>query len=186
MSNHVTSLLRRKKLGVGFTAKSLMLLMGDLASDDGSGIWASKARMARELETTDRTVQRTIEGLIAAGFLVEVGRKKHRNGFTYEYAIRIKMVEKCEDTTPQPPTERHPSPQDVDDEAQDMTPDTVSPPTECHPTPDTVSPHGVTVCHPNPIGTQIEPPPQPPGGGRRRESRFGVSDEVKRLLEERL
>ncbi len=149
MSNHVTSLLRRKTLGVSFTAKSVILLMGDLASDDGDGIWASKATMARELETTERTIQRTIEALSDAGFVAKVGRKKHRNGFTYEYQICVEVVESCPDNRPEPPTHGHPSPQDIDGEAQDIAPDTPSPVTHRHPTPDTPSPHGVTHRHPN-------------------------------------
>ncbi|WP_052261790.1 helix-turn-helix domain-containing protein [Leisingera sp. ANG-M1] len=149
MSNHVTSLLRRRRLGVGLTGKALILLMGDLASDDGSGIWASKPTMASELETSERTVQRTIKDLIDAGFVSEVGKRKHRNGYTYEYRIIVERIELCEDLRPVPPTQRHHSAQDVGQGTQHLAPDTVSPLTECHPTPDTVSGEPPTECHPN-------------------------------------
>ncbi|WP_193748879.1 helix-turn-helix domain-containing protein [Leisingera sp. ANG-Vp] len=149
MSNHVTSLLRRRRLGVGLTGKALILLMGDLASDDGSGIWASKPTMASELETSERTVQRTIKDLIDAGFVSEVGKRKHRNGYTYEYRIIVERIERCEDLRNSPPTQRHPSTQDVGSKAQHLAPDTVSPLTECHPTPDSVSGEPPTECHPN-------------------------------------
>lgn len=149
MSNHITSLLRRKILGVGLTGKSVILLMGDLASDDGSGIWASKARMARELETTDRTIQRTIKALIDAGFVSCVGERKHQNGSTFEYQISADRVDLCPDAHDKPPTHRHPWAQHLGGETQDVTPDTVSPPTGCHPTPDTLSPHAPTEGHPN-------------------------------------
>lgn len=157
MSNHVTSLLRRKTLGVGLTGKAVVLLMGDLASDDGSGVWASKATMARELETTERTIQRTIEALSEAGFVTCVGQKKHRNGFTFEYQICVEAVESCPDSRPEPPTHRRPSPQDIDEGIQDLAPDTPSPVTHRHPTPDTPSPHGVTHRHPNQSKPSKEP-----------------------------
>ncbi|KIC12877.1 hypothetical protein RA19_00275 [Leisingera sp. ANG-M1] len=149
MSNHVTSLLRRKRLGVGFSAKSIILLMGDLASDDGSGIWASKPTMAKELETSDRTVQRNIHALIEAGLVSEVGKRKHKNGETIEYRIEVEAVEMCPDCKDAPPTQRHRYTQDVEREAQDIAPDRVSPLTERHPTPDRVSGVPPTECHPN-------------------------------------
>lgn len=159
MSNIVTSLLRSRNLGVGLTGKALMLFMGDLASDDGSGIWAAKARMARELETTDRTVQRTIDKLIGDGFVIETGRKKHRNGYTFEYQIDVDRVAACPESKPEPPTDRQGSTQYVEAQTQHLTPDTLSPPTHRHPTPDTLSPHAPTQCHPNPIEPQEEPEP---------------------------
>lgn len=127
MSNHVTSLLRRRNLGVGLTGKALILLMGDLASDDGSGIWASKPTMASELETSEPTVQRTIKDLINAGFVAEVGKRQHRNGFTYEYRIIVERVELCEKLRTSPPTQRHPSAQHVGARAQNIAPDRLSP-----------------------------------------------------------
>lgn len=149
MSNHVTSLLRRRNLGVGLTGKAVILLMGDLASDDGSGIWASKPTMASELETSERTIQRTIKGLIDAGLVAEVGKRQHRNGFTYEYRIIVERVEMCDALRVSPPTVRHPLPQDVGAKTQDIAPDTLSPLTDRHPTPDRASGEPPTECHPN-------------------------------------
>ncbi len=124
MSNLVTSLLRSKNLGIGLSAKSVILLMGDIASDDGQGIWASKGTMARELETTERTVQRQISALESAGFIEEVGKRRHRNGFTVEYRICLSVVSSCPNAGGIPVADRH------------STPDGVSPqpPTGCHPT----------------------------------------------------
>lgn len=170
MSNIVTSLLRSRNLGVGLTGKALLLFMGDLASDDGSGIWAAKSRIARELETTDRTVQRTIDKLMQDGFVSETGRRKHRNGYTFEYQIDVQRVAECPESKTEPPTERRVLPQDVDASAQDMTPDTVSPPTHRHPTPDTPSPQDPTHRHPNPNRTTDEPqlPPISPAAEKAR------------------
>lgn len=166
MSNHVSSLVRKRNLGLGLTGKSVMLLLAEFASDDGSGIWASKATMARELETTERTIQRTIKALIDAGYVSLVGRKKHRNGETFEYAINLSAVKNAGDKAAEPPTEGRP--------------DSLSPPTEGRPCPDGVSPHAPTEGRPNhtkPKGTT----PQPPKGGGRRS--FGVSGNVRKMVE---
>jgi hypothetical protein len=180
MSNHVSSLVRSRRLGVGLTGKSIILLMADFASDDGSGIWASKATMAKELETTERTIQRTIKTLIDAGFVSEIGTRKHRNGETIEYKILLDTVAKQPLAKGSPPTGGRPSTQDVEINTQDMTPDTPSPPTVCHPTPDTPSPHGATHRRPNQREPSMKEPPNPQRG-KRRENGFTRS---KRILKE--
>lgn len=157
MSNHVASLVRRHSVGLGFTAKAVLLLMADFASDDGSGVWASKARMARELETTERTIQRTIKTLIEAGILRQIGKRKVKNVETFEYHILCHVVERMPLSNPKGATEGRGYTQDVEDIPSTYSPDTVSPPTVCHPTPDSVSGLPPTVCHPNPSRTQVEP-----------------------------
>lgn len=159
-----------------------MLLMAEFASDDGSGIWASKATMAKELETTERTIQRSIKAMIAAGLVSEAGRKKHRNGETYEYQINVETVSKCPSNRVAPPTHGRPSTQDVEAAAQDMTPDTPSPPTEGRPTPDTPSPHGATEGRPNQSKPSLNHPPNPPRG-ERRENGFERSRRILKEME---
>ena len=100
-----------------------MLLLAEFASDDGTGIWASKATMARELETTERTIQRTIKALIDAGYVSLVGRKKHRNGETFEYSINISTVKNAG----QPPTHRRPRHTVTPDRGSRMPRHTVTP-----------------------------------------------------------
>ena len=144
MSNHVTSTIRKRTLDLSFTEKALLLYLGDFASDDGSGVYASKATMALELETSDRTIQRTIKALISDGWITHVGARKHTNGFTFEYRIEIAKIEAMpENRRRRPPTV--------------CRPDSLSPLTVCHPTPDSVSPQDPTVCHPN----QIKPIKKP-------------------------
>lgn len=157
MSNHVASLVRSRSIGLGFTAKAVLLLMADFSSDDGAGIWASKARMARELETTDRTIQRTIKALIDAGFLRQIGKRKVRNVETFEYQILCLTIEALPLSNPRGATERRGYTQDIGDGPTTSSPDTLSPPTQCHPAPDTPSGLPPTQCHPNPIRTPLEP-----------------------------
>ena len=73
-----------------------MVLLADKASDDGTGIWASKQRMADELCCSKQTVINTLKRLIEDGLVVEVGQRKCANGFTIEYAINVQNLDQIE------------------------------------------------------------------------------------------
>lgn len=88
MSNHLISEVYKRQVG-NIARKAVMVLLADKASDDGSGIWASKQRMADEIGATKQTVIATIKGLIADGLIREAGQRKSPNGYTVEYAINI-------------------------------------------------------------------------------------------------
>jgi hypothetical protein len=91
MSNDVFSAVKRRVVGSP-TAKAVLLLMADNASDDGTGIWTSKGNLARDLEMGKRTVQMAIQSLIDIGVVKEVGQKPCKNGFTVEYRIDLKAL----------------------------------------------------------------------------------------------
>ena len=95
MSNHIISLVYRRKLGSNLR-KSLMALLADKASDDGGGIYASKQTIADELDCSKRAVIDTIQKFIAEGLLREVGQRKSPTGYTVEYAINVEAVERLE------------------------------------------------------------------------------------------
>ena len=86
MSNHLISEVYKRQLG-SMARNAVMVLLADKASDDGTGIWASKQRMAEEIGTTKQTIITTIKSLIADGLLVESGKRKSPNGYTVEYTI---------------------------------------------------------------------------------------------------
>ena len=88
MSNEIHSIAKKRKLGSP-TLKAVILYMADNASDDGSGIWTSKANMARDLELSKRAVQISIKALIEIGVVKIVGSRKCARGFTDEYAIEV-------------------------------------------------------------------------------------------------
>ena len=92
MSNHLTSMAYKRDLG-SITRKAVMVLLADKASDDGSGIWASKQRMADELCASKQTVLNALKSLIEDGLIVEAGRRKCANGYTIEYAINVEKLE---------------------------------------------------------------------------------------------
>lgn len=91
MSNHLISLAYKRNLGT-HTRKAVMVLLADKASDDGSGIWASKQRMADELCMSKQTILNTMKGFIEEGLIQEVGNKKCTNGYTVEYAIDVEKL----------------------------------------------------------------------------------------------
>lgn len=93
MSFVVSSMVQRRVVGSP-TRKAVLMFMAANASDDGSGVWTSKANMARDLEMGRRTVQVCIDDLTSMGLLREVGQKKCRHGFTVEYEIDLGAVEK--------------------------------------------------------------------------------------------
>lgn len=91
MSNHLISEAYKRQVG-NMARKAVMVLLADKASDDGSGIWASKQRMADEIGASKQTVITTIKGLIDDGLLREVGQRKCTNGYTVEYAIVVSAL----------------------------------------------------------------------------------------------
>ena len=91
MSNEVHSLCKKRKVGTA-TLKAVLLYMADAASDDGSGIWTSKANMARDLEVSKRAVQLSIQSLIERGLCFESGQRKCANGFTHEYSLNLEVL----------------------------------------------------------------------------------------------
>lgn len=92
MSNHLISTTYKRDLKTAMR-KAVMVLMADKASDDGSGIYASKQTMADELCTTKKTVIETIKSFTDEGLLRISGERKHRNGITIEYAICVDKLE---------------------------------------------------------------------------------------------
>lgn len=97
MSNEVYSIAKRRAVGSSIV-KSVLLFMADSASDDGSGVWLSKANIARDLELSKRSVQNAIQTLVEMGIVREVGNRPCKNGFTVEYQVVIGAVLKLPST----------------------------------------------------------------------------------------
>lgn len=108
MSWDVISACAKAKVGSAMR-KALLVYMADKASDDGSGIWASKNNIALDMETTRRTIQREILQLIELGVLSEVGKRECANGYTVEYQINLHAVKSLPSTrdTLSPVSPRH-------------------------------------------------------------------------------
>jgi len=96
MSRHVASLVYRKRLG-SIARKAIMAYCAERANDDGSGIWASKVTISKEVECSKQTVIDTMRNFVTEGLMIEVGKRKCANGFVVEYSINVAEVRKLED-----------------------------------------------------------------------------------------
>lgn len=92
MSNHLVSEVLKREVGK-MSRTAVMMVLADKASDDGSGIWASKQTIADELGCTRQTVIDTIAALVGDGLLAEVGQRTCPNGYTTEYQIKVENLE---------------------------------------------------------------------------------------------
>lgn len=101
MSNLISASVQRRVVGSA-TRKSVLLYMADKAADDGSGVWTSKANIARDLELSRRAVQLAIQELIRDGLVLETGQRECKHGFTVEYAIAPQVVDNLPSTRGQP------------------------------------------------------------------------------------
>lgn len=99
MSNIVCGLVQKRKVG-SLTRKGILMFMASCASDDGSGVWASKATMARDLEMGIRTVQISIDDLSKQGLISEVGTRKCPHGYTIEYRLNLDAIRALAPTHP--------------------------------------------------------------------------------------
>ncbi|MBQ0803127.1 MAG: helix-turn-helix domain-containing protein [Sulfitobacter litoralis] len=91
MSHKVTTLVYSRKAGSA-TRKAVLAYMADRASDDGSGVWASKQTIADEIECGRSTVIRVCNEFVADGILVPTGTRKCANGATVEYALILEAI----------------------------------------------------------------------------------------------
>ena len=101
MSNKISSLIQTKKIGSP-TKKAILMYMADKASDDGTGIWTSKANMANDLEMSDRAVRINIKEMLLMGVIVEAGQRKCSNGYTVDYSFNLSVVASLESTRTTP------------------------------------------------------------------------------------
>lgn len=92
MSNHLITTAYKRDLRTPMR-KAVMVLLADKASDDGSGIYASKQTMADELCCSKQAIIDTIKGFVAEGLLVELGQRRAPTGFTIEYGIVVEALE---------------------------------------------------------------------------------------------
>jgi len=91
VSNHLITAAYKADLATPMR-KSVMVLLADKASDDGSGIWASKQTMADELCCSKQAVITTIKAFLAEGLLVVEGQRKSPTGYTNCYAINVEKL----------------------------------------------------------------------------------------------
>ena len=97
VSNKVSVLVYKRAIGSQIR-KSILAYLADKASDDGSGIWASKQTIADETECGRSTVIRTMNEFVAEGLLFETGTRPCRGGSTVVYSIDLEMLNSLPDS----------------------------------------------------------------------------------------
>lgn len=91
MSRAVATLVYSKQVG-SMARKAVLAYFADRANDDGSGIWASKQRIADEIECSKQTVITVVKALCSDGILKECGHHKTQGGYTIIYGINLDAV----------------------------------------------------------------------------------------------
>ena len=96
MSRFVAGLVYQKRIG-SMARKAILAYCAERANDDGSGIWASKVRIAKEVECTKKTIIETMRSFVSEGLLIETGKRRTSNGFVVEYQINVAAVKALPD-----------------------------------------------------------------------------------------
>lgn len=96
MSNHLISLAYKVDVAAtpvtrrhGLLRKAVLVLLADKASDDGSGIYASKQTFADELCCSKQSVITTMQQFEEEGLLIKIGDRPCRTGYTTEYRLNV-------------------------------------------------------------------------------------------------
>lgn len=152
MSNIVSGLVQRKKVGSP-TRKAVLMYMAGCASDDGTGVWSSKANIAADLEMGKRTVQNCVDDLVKISLISEVGNRQCRNGFTVEYRLNLAAISALDDTR----NRVNSATSQRDDTCSTRTRAGDAPVQEMHVTRAGDAPQDVQDVHPNHTGTVNEP-----------------------------
>lgn len=92
MSRKLAALVYERRAGSA-VRKAVLAYLAELASDNGKGIWASKATIAAETECARSTVIKAINEFVAEGILITVGHRKCQNGATVEYDLDVAKIE---------------------------------------------------------------------------------------------
>lgn len=97
MSIYIMTRMFRAPLGSS-SRKIMAVRLADFADDDGRGIWPTVARLARETELSERTVQRILADFVAEGLLMVVAEASGRPGQATRYDFDMAAVERLSAT----------------------------------------------------------------------------------------
>lgn len=100
MSRYVAALVYRKRVG-SMARKSILAYCAERANDDGSGVWASKITISKEVECSKQTVISTMASFVKEGLMIEAGKRKCANGYVVEYDLNIAQIEALPDAISQ-------------------------------------------------------------------------------------
>lgn len=86
MSRDVAALVYSRKCG-SMLRKAVLAYFAERANDCGGGIWASKQRIADEIECSKQAVIKTVQKLVSEGIVIEAGKRKTQGGHTIVYDL---------------------------------------------------------------------------------------------------
>lgn len=89
MSRKLVTLVYERRIG-SMMRKAVLAYMADRANDNGTGIWVSKKRIAREIEASRSGVINVVKDLVASGLLIDNGVINGRS--TYDYTIDVPLL----------------------------------------------------------------------------------------------
>ena len=89
MSRKIVTLVYERRIG-SLLRKAVLAYMADRANDDGSGVWVSKTRIAKEIEASRSGVISAIQSMEKDGLLFNHGMLHNRS--TYEYTVSISAL----------------------------------------------------------------------------------------------
>lgn len=101
MSRYIASLVYQKRVG-SMARKTILAYCAERANDDGSAVWASKTRIAKEVECSRQTVVDTMKSFVEEGLLSEVGHRKTKNGYVIEYRMNVAAIRALDDALDDP------------------------------------------------------------------------------------
>jgi len=113
MSRHIATLVYQKRVG-SMAKKSILAYCAERANDDGTAVWASKTRIAKEVECSRQTVVDTMKSFVEEGLLFEVGRRKTKNGYVIEYRMNVAAIRALDDALDDPFSVEDPTCPDLD------------------------------------------------------------------------
>lgn len=105
MSRALVTIVYSRRLGSAHR-KAVMAYLADRASDDGTGIFASKQTVASATECSRSTVIKAVNEFLAEGILKKTGKRPCSNGATTIYAISINHLNALPPATPDPSVSR--------------------------------------------------------------------------------
>ncbi|TCT29614.1 helix-turn-helix domain-containing protein [Martelella mediterranea] len=91
MSIGIMSRIFRTPFGTS-SRKMLAVRLADFADDEGRGIWPTVARLSRETDLSERTVQRLLREFVSEGLLVVVRENTGRRGEGTRYDFDMKVL----------------------------------------------------------------------------------------------
>jgi len=123
MSRDVAALVYSRKCG-SMLRKAVLAYFAERANDCGGGIWASKQRIADEIECSKQAVIKSVQKMVAEGLIIEAGKRKTQGGYTVVYDLcltSLKALPPSKDAEAETKIELKESPETTPNQSTEIT-----------------------------------------------------------------